>query len=331
MTVGRDTRAVGAATTSTVVQSIVAVILLDAAFAVLLQALGFDCRSHGRCTAGTRTASDADAWTGRPSSAHESRASDTGHRGRRHRHALRRADGARRRVVRRSARHAGGADRRQRHRQVGAAARDDRPAAADRRARAAARHRHVERATAEARRRAAALRHDVPGRRAVLVADGGAERRRAAARAHAARAGARIDALVALRLRRPGCRRRRRPRCRANCPAACASAPRIARAIALEPEILFLDEPTSGLDPITARAFDRLVRSLVDDLGITVFLVTHDLDTLLTVVDRLIVLARGQVLADGPVQRGDGASTTPGSATISRSVQCSTETARDGS
>ncbi len=76
----------------------------------------------------------------------------------------------------------------------------------------------------------------------------------------------------------------------------------IARAIALEPEVLFLDEPTSGLDPITARAFDRLVRSLVDDLGLTVFLVTHDLDTLLTVVDRVIVLAHGKVLADGTVQ-----------------------------
>lgn len=73
----------------------------------------------------------------------------------------------------------------------------------------------------------------------------------------------------------------------------------LARALALEPEILFLDEPTSGLDPTTARAFDTLVRSLVDDLGITVFLVTHDLDTLLTVVDRVIVLARGKVLADG--------------------------------
>ncbi len=75
----------------------------------------------------------------------------------------------------------------------------------------------------------------------------------------------------------------------------------IARAIALEPEVLFLDEPTSGLDPITARGFDQLVRSLVDDLGLTVFLVTHDLDTLLSVVDRLIVLAGGRVLADGPV------------------------------
>ena len=75
----------------------------------------------------------------------------------------------------------------------------------------------------------------------------------------------------------------------------------IARALALEPEVIFLDEPTSGLDPITARAFDKLVRFLVDDLGVTVFLVTHDLDTLLTVVDRLIVLAKGKVLADGTV------------------------------
>ena len=75
----------------------------------------------------------------------------------------------------------------------------------------------------------------------------------------------------------------------------------IARALALEPEVLFLDEPTSGLDPTTARGFDAMVRSLVDDLGISVLLVTHDLDTLLTVVDRLIVLADGRVLADGPV------------------------------
>lgn len=75
----------------------------------------------------------------------------------------------------------------------------------------------------------------------------------------------------------------------------------IARALALEPEVLFLDEPTSGLDPTTARAFDKLVRSLVDDLGITIFLITHDLDTLLTVVDRIIVLANGKVLADGTI------------------------------
>lgn len=75
----------------------------------------------------------------------------------------------------------------------------------------------------------------------------------------------------------------------------------IARALALEPELLFLDEPTSGLDPITARAFDRLLRFLCRDLGITVLIVTHDLDTLLTIADRVIVLGSGRVIADGPV------------------------------
>ena len=75
----------------------------------------------------------------------------------------------------------------------------------------------------------------------------------------------------------------------------------LARALALEPELLFLDEPTSGLDPIAARAFDRLVRSLVDDLGLTIVLVTHDLDTLFSIVDRVIVLAERRVIADGPV------------------------------
>ena len=76
----------------------------------------------------------------------------------------------------------------------------------------------------------------------------------------------------------------------------------LARALALEPEILFLDEPTSGLDPVSARSFDRLIRVLCDSLGLTVFIVTHDLDTLLSVVDRAIVLARGKVIADGPVE-----------------------------
>lgn len=76
----------------------------------------------------------------------------------------------------------------------------------------------------------------------------------------------------------------------------------LAQALINEPRVLFLDEPTSGLDPITARGFDRLVRALVDDLGITVLMATHDLDTLLTVVDRVIVLSRGRVLADGSVR-----------------------------
>jgi phospholipid/cholesterol/gamma-HCH transport system ATP-binding protein len=75
----------------------------------------------------------------------------------------------------------------------------------------------------------------------------------------------------------------------------------LARALALDPELLFLDEPTSGLDPISGRAFDRLIRLLSDSLGLTVFLVTHDLDTLLSMVDSIIVLAHGKVLGQGTV------------------------------
>jgi len=70
----------------------------------------------------------------------------------------------------------------------------------------------------------------------------------------------------------------------------------LARALALEPDILFLDEPTAGLDPIGAAAFDQLIRTLRDALGLSVFLVTHDLDTLYTLCDRVAVLARKHVL-----------------------------------
>jgi phospholipid/cholesterol/gamma-HCH transport system ATP-binding protein len=75
----------------------------------------------------------------------------------------------------------------------------------------------------------------------------------------------------------------------------------LARALALDPELLFLDEPTSGLDPVSGRAFDHLIRLLSDSLGLTVFLVTHDLGTLLSIIDRVIVLADGELKADGPV------------------------------
>lgn len=75
----------------------------------------------------------------------------------------------------------------------------------------------------------------------------------------------------------------------------------LARALALEPEMLFLDEPTSGLDPISARAFDNLLRTLCDSLGLTALLTTHDLDTLWGLVDRVVVLHDGKVIADGPV------------------------------
>ncbi len=75
----------------------------------------------------------------------------------------------------------------------------------------------------------------------------------------------------------------------------------LARALALDPEILFLDEPTAGLDPIGAAAFDQLILTLRNALGLTVFLVTHDLDTLYTICDRVAVLARSKVLAAGPL------------------------------
>jgi len=74
----------------------------------------------------------------------------------------------------------------------------------------------------------------------------------------------------------------------------------IARALALEPEILFLDEPTSGLDPVTARQFDQLLLSLNRSLGITVMLITHDLDTLIGITSRIIAIGNGTVIADGP-------------------------------
>ncbi|MHA6204581.1 ABC transporter ATP-binding protein [Dyella soli] len=75
----------------------------------------------------------------------------------------------------------------------------------------------------------------------------------------------------------------------------------LARALALDPEILFLDEPTAGLDPISASAFDQLILTLRDALGLTVFLVTHDLDTLYTICDRVAVLSQKKVLVAGPL------------------------------
>src|SRR5262249_52554447 len=75
----------------------------------------------------------------------------------------------------------------------------------------------------------------------------------------------------------------------------------LARALALDPDIVFLDEPTSGLDPIGAGEFDDLIRTLQRTLGLTVFMVTHDLDSLHTVCDRIAVLAEGRVITAGPI------------------------------
>ncbi|WP_297296063.1 ABC transporter ATP-binding protein [uncultured Methylovirgula sp.] len=75
----------------------------------------------------------------------------------------------------------------------------------------------------------------------------------------------------------------------------------LARALALDPDIVFLDEPTSGLDPIAAGDFDALIKTLQQTLGLTVFMVTHDLDSLNTVCDRIAALADGKVVAEGPM------------------------------
>ncbi|CAH1659904.1 Phospholipid/cholesterol/gamma-HCH transport system ATP-binding protein [Chelatococcus asaccharovorans] len=75
----------------------------------------------------------------------------------------------------------------------------------------------------------------------------------------------------------------------------------LARALALDPEVLFLDEPTSGLDPIGAGEFDELIKTLQDTLKLTVFMITHDLDSLHAVCDRVAALARGKVIAAGTI------------------------------
>jgi len=76
----------------------------------------------------------------------------------------------------------------------------------------------------------------------------------------------------------------------------------LARALALDPDIVFLDEPTSGLDPIGAAEFDALIRTLQRTLGLSVFMVTHDLDSLHTVCDRIAVLSEGRIIATGPIE-----------------------------
>ena len=75
----------------------------------------------------------------------------------------------------------------------------------------------------------------------------------------------------------------------------------LARSLALDPALLFLDEPTAGLDPITAGKFDQLIRDLQQSLGLTVFLVTHDLDTLGAICDRISVIAEKRIIATGTI------------------------------
>jgi phospholipid/cholesterol/gamma-HCH transport system ATP-binding protein len=76
----------------------------------------------------------------------------------------------------------------------------------------------------------------------------------------------------------------------------------LARALALDPDIVFLDEPTSGLDPVSAAAFDELILTLRKTLGLSVFMVTHDLDSLHAVCGRIAVLLDGRIVATGPIE-----------------------------
>jgi phospholipid/cholesterol/gamma-HCH transport system ATP-binding protein len=76
----------------------------------------------------------------------------------------------------------------------------------------------------------------------------------------------------------------------------------LARALAMEPKLLFLDEPTSGLDPVGARNFDALIVELRKMLGITVVMITHDLDSIFSIVDRMAILADKRVVAEGPLE-----------------------------
>ena len=76
----------------------------------------------------------------------------------------------------------------------------------------------------------------------------------------------------------------------------------LARALALSPEILFLDEPNSGLDPLSARALDRLVCEIRDSLGVTVVMVTHDVDSIFDILDRFLIVDNQKIAFEGSIE-----------------------------
>ncbi len=139
------------------------------------------------------------------------------------------------------------------------------------------------------------LGRDVPGRRAVFDADrcreypGAAARILSAHRPETARRDRRLQGR-----RWSACHPTLAPNIRPNCQAACVKRAGLARSLALDPALLFLDEPTAGLDPIGAAKFDELIRELADTMGLTVFLITHDLDSLYATCDRVAVMYAGR-------------------------------------
>lgn len=110
-----------------------------------------------------------------------------------------------------------------------------------------------------------------------------------------------LDQLIDLKLHLAGLEAKHRTKMPSELSGGMRKRVALARALALDPEVIFLDEPTSGLDPITSRMFDQVIRTLVDGLAITILIITHDIDTILSIVDNLIVLGNGKVLAQGPV------------------------------
>jgi phospholipid/cholesterol/gamma-HCH transport system ATP-binding protein len=119
-----------------------------------------------------------------------------------------------------------------------------------------------------------------------------------------------LDALVRLKIRLVGLADEAAGKLPAELSGGMRKRAGLARALALDPPLLFLDEPTAGLDPIGAAAFDDLLKTLQESLGLTVFLITHDLDTLYAICDRVAVLGQRRILTIGTlaeVQRFDDA------------------------